>query len=280
VVWLDLSSVSDFVGYAAATSIGSGGAPTLSATNDLLEVTFAGDAILALDIRGRVVRIDQAGATVVDRVSSSATLAAGLAGSDAGAAWLSRGATVTYLDPSGATTQTDLQPVLRGDTITSIAAGGGTVAIGTDQGKVFSWRPGSGAPTQVGQLNSAIITAATYGGPVFVVGQDQRSVLFPAGGGALDVTSAAVPFGATMSEEYVVFVEATTFTQTPVAPTGTSPYPETDLFLLSLKTGKIYNLHEAPAQQGFPSLSGRRLVWQDATYGGDDIFTATIPGGL
>ena len=63
-------------------------------------------------------------------------------------------------------------------------------------------------------------------------------------------------------------------------PGGTSPYPETDLYLLSLGTGKIYDLHPAPAQQGFPSISGRQLVWQDATYGGDDVFTAAIPGGL
>ena len=62
--------------------------------------------------------------------------------------------------------------------------------------------------------------------------------------------------------------------------TVTSPYPDTDLFLLSLGSGKIYDLHQVPAQQGFPSVSGRQLVWQDATYGGDDVFTAAIPGGL
>jgi hypothetical protein len=61
---------------------------------------------------------------------------------------------------------------------------------------------------------------------------------------------------------------------------GEVPVLDASLSLLSLGTGRIYDLHPAPAQQGFPSISGRRLVWQDATYGGDDVFTAAIPGGL
>ncbi len=105
-------------------------------------------------------------------------------------------------------------------------------------------------------------------------------MLFTADGQTLPVTRNATPFGATMSGEYVVWAEATAQIQTPVVPGGTSPYPETDLYLLSLASGKIYDLHPAPAQQGFPSISGRQLVWQDATYGGDDVFTAAIPGGL
>ncbi|MDX6374434.1 MAG: hypothetical protein QOD98_3422 [Nocardioidaceae bacterium] len=48
----------------------------------------------------------------------------------------------------------------------------------------------------------------------------------------------------------------------------------------SLATGKTYDVRPAPAQQGFPSISGRQLVWQDATNGADDVFTAAIPGGL
>ena len=83
-----------------------------------------------------------------------------------------------------------------------------------------------------------------------------------------------------MSSEYVVWSEAIGPIQTGVVPGGTSPYPETDLYLLSLATGKIYDLHRVPAQQGFPSISGRQLVWQDATFGGDDVFTAAVPGGL
>ena len=280
VLWLDLSCGSDYSGYAASTPLGGSGAPSLSAASDALEVGFAGDAVMALDVRGQVTRTDAAGAaTVLDRVDPVATLAAGFAGSDAGAAWLSRGNTVKYVDSTGAIAP-DRGPGLQGDTITTIAAGGGTVALGTDQGKVFSWNPGSGDARQVGQLPGAILSVATYGGPVFVIDDAHRSVLFTADGQTLDVTQNATPFGAAMSGEYVVWAEATGPIQTPVVPGGTSPYPETDLYLLSLGTGKIYDLHPAPAQQGFPSISGRQLVWQDATYGGDDVFTAAIPGGL
>ena len=115
---------------------------------------------------------------------------------------------------------------------------------------------------------------------VFLVDDRQRSVLIKADGQSFAVTDTAVPFGAAMSDEYVVFVEATRQIKSGVVPGGVSPYPDTDLFLLSLVTGKIYNLYDVPAQQGFPSLSGRRLVWQDASFGGDDVFTAALPGGL
>jgi hypothetical protein len=30
-------------------------------------------------------------------------------------------------------------------------------------------------------------------------------------------------------------------------------------------------------QQGFPALSGDRLVWQETGLGGDDIFTVKLP---
>ena len=279
VLWLDLSSTSDFAGYAAATSLDGSGAPSLSASPDALEVAFAGDAVMSLDFRGRVTRTDGSGSTVIDHVQPDATLAAGFAGSDAGAAWLSRGSTVTYVDSTGTTFQTEVAG-LQGDTITSIAAGGGTVALGTDQGRVLAWNPGSGDPRQVGQLQGAILSTATYGGPVFAIDDTHRSVLFSADGQTLEVTRNATPFGAAMSGEYVVWAEATARIETPVVPGGTSPYPETDLYLLSLGSGKIYDLHPAPAQQGFPSVSGRQLVWQDATYGGDDVFTAALPGGL
>src|SRR5207342_3558044 len=232
------------------------------------------------DLRGRVTRTDPTGSTVIDTVQPDAALAAGFSGSDAGAAWLSRGSTVKYVDSTGAIFQTDLAGLLNGDTLTTIAAGGGTVALGSDQGKVFAWKPGNGDARQVGQLSGAILSAATYGGPVFAIDDTHRSVLFTADGQTLEVTRNATPFGAAMSGEYVVWAEATARIQTPVVPGGTSPYPETDLYLLSLGSGKIYDLHPAPAQQGFPSISGRQLVWQDATYGGDDVFTAAIPGGL
>ena len=279
VLWLDLSASSEWLGYAATTSLDGSGAPRLSASPDAQEVAFAGDAVMALDSLGRVTRTDRSGATaVIDQADDYATVAAGFAGSDQGAAWLSQGATVKYVDRDGTVTPADV-PGLQGDTVTAIGTGGGDVAVGTDQGKVFRWTPGSGGFTQVGQIDAAVISIATYGANVFTTDDAFRSTLFTSDGQVLAVSQKATPLGATMSSEYVVWAEATGAAEAGVAG-GRSPYPETDLFLLSLSTGKIYNLHPAPAQQGFPSISGRQLVWQDATYGGNDVFTATVPGGL
>jgi hypothetical protein len=55
---------------------------------------------------------------------------------------------------------------------------------------------------------------------------------------------------------------------------------DTDLYLFSFATGTIYNLVPTPGQQGFPAISGDRIVWQDSVYDGDDILTASIPTGL
>ena len=125
-----------------------------------------------------------------------------------------------------------------------------------------------------------ISIATNAAGNVFSITDGAQSSLVTPDGQTLGVSDRSIPFGATMSDEYVVWAEATGPSQAGVVPGGKSNYPETDLYLLSLGTGKIYDLHPAPAQQGFPSISGRQLVWQDATFGGDDVFTAAVPGGL
>ena len=43
---------------------------------------------------------------------------------------------------------------------------------------------------------------------------------------------------------------------------------------------KIYSPLEERGQQGFPSISGDRLVWQDGVFGGDDIMEVRLPSGL
>jgi hypothetical protein len=280
VVWLDLSAGTTFSGYAASTLLGGPGAPRLSAAGDLLEVAFAGDAVVALDVRGKVTRTDGSGATaVLDKVDPENTLIAGFAGSDQGAAWLAGTGTVKYVDSDGNLTQADV-PLQGSDAVDAIGTGGGSVAVGTDNGLVFRWTPGQGGFTQVGRASTFVLSIATYGDTVFTTDGHFRSALFTADGQTIPVSTQAAPFGATMSSEYVVWAEATGRLQTGLYPGNTAPYSETDLYLLSLGTGKIYDLHTAPAQQGFPSISGRQLVWQDASLGGDDVFTAAVPGGL
>jgi hypothetical protein len=279
VTWLDLSARSEFAGYAASTDV-SGGTPSLSASANTIDVEFAGQAILTLDFNGQVVRTDGSGSQRLDQVRNvDASLAAGLGGSDTGAAWLSRGDTIKYVDPSGQVSESEVVG-LAGDTITAIAAGGGTVAVGTDQGKVYGWTPGSGGFRRLGQVRGAVFDLATYAGNVLVLDDNLTSALIWANGQQVPVTDHALPFGATMTSEYAVWTEATGAIDSDVVPSNRGRFLEADLYLLSLKTGKIYNLYPVSGQQGFPSLSGRRLVWQDAAFGGDDVFTGEVPGGL
>jgi hypothetical protein len=278
VAWLDVSGDGDNFGFLASTKLG-GAAPNLGRSSNVAEVAFGGDALVTLDLNGDITRYTAGGssAVVLDQVPFEASLAAGLAGSDAGAAWVRADDTVSYVDASGQVTRAKVTG-LRGDTLTGLGTGAGVVGIGTDGGKVLVWQPGAQV-TQVGQLNGAVISVAAYGGNLVAVDDRGHVELFTADGQSFQLSSAASPFGVTMNDRYVVWAEEKGALTAGVAG-GSSPFPETDLYLASLATGTIYDLVPEGGQQGFPSLSGNRLVWQDAAFGGDDVLTAEIPDGL
>jgi hypothetical protein len=276
VAWLDVSGSDDIFGYAASTHLG-GASPTLGSRSDVVEVGFAGDALLTLDANGRITRYAPDGtSTLLDQPPATDAVAAGLAGSDAGGAWVSAQG-VSYVDASGQVTTTAVGG-LKGDTLTGLGAGDGIVGMGTDGGKVLLWQPGS-APRQVGQLDGAVIDVAAYDGKVVAVSDGGTVALFTDDGQSFQLSSSATPFGVTMNEKYVVWAEAQGPIKAGVAG-GVSNFPDTDLYLASLATGKIYDIVPEGGQQGFPSLSGDRLVWQDAAFGGDDVLTAEVPGDL
>ena len=138
------------------------------------------------------------------------------------------------------------------------------VGIGTDGGKVLVWQPG-GQVTQVGQLDGAVISVAAYGGNLVAVDDGGHVELFTADGESFQLSSAASPFGVTMNDQYVVWAEEKGALTAGVAG-GNSPFPETDLYLASLATGKIYDLVPGGRPAGLPvavrqpaGLAGRRL---------------------
>ncbi len=277
VAWLDVSGEGDYFGFAASSRV-DGATPTLGSTSDIAEVVFAGDALVTLDLSGRINRYDADGSSAtLDQVPFEAAVAAGLAGSDEGTAWAGPNSSVSFADPAGQTTSTDVTG-LRGDTITGLGTGDGLVAIGTDGGQVLRWEPG-GQVTPIGTMDGAVISVSAYAGHVVAVDDSGIAMLFTADGQSFQLSESASPFGITMSGDYVVWAEALGPLVAGVAG-GSSPYPETDLYLASLASGKVYDLVPAGGQQGFPSLSGDRLVWQDAAFGGDDVLTAEIPDGL
>jgi hypothetical protein len=277
VAWIDVSGGTDYFGYAASTKLG-GAAPSKGSSSDVVSVAFSGDALVTFDLNSRVTRYAPDGSTTaLGAVPFEPALAAGLAGSDGGAAWATGLDAVSYLDPAGQVSSTKV-PGLAGDTMTGLGAGAGVVGIGTDGGKVLVWQPG-GAPTPVGQLDGAVISLAAYDGSVAAVDDGGAAVLFTADGQTFQLSGSAAPFGVAMNDRYVVWAENRGPIEAGVAG-GVSHYPDTDLYLASLASGKIYNLVPGGGQQGFPSLSGNRLVWQDAAFGGDDVLTAEIPGNL
>jgi Zn-dependent metalloprotease len=283
VAWLDMSA-GEYVGAPASLRLGGTG-PSLGA-GDTWDVALAGEALVVLNGPDEVVRYDSAGSSVLARGRGD-LVNRGLAGSDSGAAWAPTGSSLSFVDAAGAVSTTDITGLNR-DPVISVGTGGGSVAAGTKGGKVLLWKPG-GAVTEVGTMSGAVASVAPYGDNLLAISCIQeepgRSVptcdakLFTADGRSYEVSDSATVLGAAMSEEYAVWPEEVGKASAGVAPGGTI-YPDTDLYLLSLKTGRIYDLLEEPGQQGFPSLSGNRLVWQDATFGGDDILTAELPPGL
>jgi hypothetical protein len=282
VAWLDLSGVDQLFGYAASAGV-DGSSPSLSAASDVADVAFAGEAILTLGASGTVARTVGSETETLDALSKNedflAALVAGLGGSEDGGAWLSTGGTVKYVDAAGRVSEAEVGGT-GSDPIAALAAGGGTVAVGTTKGRILIWTPGSGGFRQVGSVPARVFDLATYGGNVLVVDKAFHSTLIRADGTQITVTKNAFPFGAAMSAEYAVWSESVGSLRTAVIPSTDQGYDETDVYLLSLATGKIYDITPVSGQQGFPSISGRRLVWQDAAFGGDDILTVEVPGGL
>ncbi len=282
ITWVDMSLGGFGFGLPALATVG-GEARSLSPSPDTTQVAFAGDALLAMEVPmtadpASVVRYDEAGTRSVLAQASDSTILAGFAGSDDGGAWVTtEQGTISFVDPEGTVTTEDL-PDLGGDNVTALGTGQGFVGMGTDGGRVILWEPGAGF-TQVGQSAGTIFSVATYGERVLAVDDGRGATLFDASGGAVQLSGAAARFGAAINEDYAVWPQA-------VGELGGGVSEElggvtdTDLYLYSFETGTIYNLLAQTGQQGYPAISGDRIVWQDTVFGGNDILTATLPPGL
>lgn len=249
-----------------------GGEPSpLGASSDAYDIAFAGDGMLVAKETG--VTFHGADGTSTDlEQTTDAVIGAGLAGSAQGAAWATADE-VRFVDPTGAEQRTALPGRVP---VTAMATDAGQVVFGTIDGEVYSWTPGS-EPTLVGTVADQVAGVATNGGRILVTDVSFVATVFSTSG-STQVSTAAVPFGAAMNDEYAIWAEGVDELPEKVAE-GIS-LPDTDLYLYSFATGTVYNLMEESGQQGYPALSGDRLVWQDAVYGGNDILTATLPSGL
>lgn len=249
-----------------------GGEPSpLGASSDAYDIAFAGDGLLAAGDQALTLYAPDGTSTDL-APSTEAVLGAGLAGSPQGAAWASD-EQVAFTDPTGVTKTT---PVPGGAPITAMATDAGVVVFGNIDGEVYSWTPGS-QPTLLGSVGAQVSAIATNGGRVLVTDLSYAATVIDSSG-PTQVSERAAPFGAAMNEDYAVWTEGVG--ELPGKVSEGLSLPDTDLYLYSFATGTTYNLMQQTGQQGYPALSGDRLVWQDAVYGGNDILTATIPAGL
>jgi hypothetical protein len=283
VTWLDARS-GRFVGSPMTTRVGT--QTTTPGPDGTYEATLAGESLVTMDGRSQITRYGPGGAGTVLARGGDDLIARGLVGSDAGAAWALRTDSLSFVDPAGTVTETAV-PALAGDTVISVGTGGGTVAAGTDAGKVLLWQPG-GEVTQVGRVPGAVVSVSSYGRNVLAVGCAISEYetppctvkLFKEDGQTFTLSSKGAVFGAAMSEDYAVWPEITGDLEAGVLGDQAGLWPDTDLYVMSLKSGQVYSPFSSPGQQGFPSISGRRVVWQDASQGGDDITTGVVPEGL
>lgn len=280
--WIDMSLGGFGFGLPALTTVG-GEARSLASSPDTTQVAFAGDAPIAMEVQlssgsAQVVRYDESGARSVLAEALDSTILAGFAGSDEGGAWVtSEQGTVSFVDPEGTVTTEDL-PDLGGDNVTAVGTGQGVVGLGTEGGQVILWEPGNGF-TQLGRTQGTVSSVATYGERVLTVDDANAAMLFDTSGRAMQLSDGAVQFGAAINSDYAVWSEAVGELAGPVADANGGAI-DTDLYLYSFTTGTIYNLLAQTGQQGYPAISGDRIVWQDTIFGGNDILTAILPPGL
>ncbi|WP_395690867.1 M4 family metallopeptidase [Nocardioides sp.] len=270
-------------GFGALATGGVGTRPTaLDGSTFSSQVVFAGDALVGLEfpqgqVPGAVVRFAPGSGSRVVGKADRGTAIAGLAGSDEGAAWATENGTVSYVDTRGRVTSTRLR--LGNDLVTAVGTGDGVVAVGTGNGSLLVGRPG-GRFRQLDTMADTVMSVAASGGRVVAADLQGNAVLYPSSGSPATLSTRAMPFGVAMNDHYAVWPEVVGLLGGGAAKAAQAQAQDTDLYLVSFDTGKIYDLVDTRGQQGFPALSGNRLVWQDAVYGGDDILTATIPSGL
>ena len=261
----------------ASVTTGTGGTPRrLGTSGQTIDIAFAGTDLLTLESTGRIV-LHTDGAAKVIGAADIDTVKVGLAGSETGAVWLDSGTDkVKHVSATGVVTDVAVQVPSR---LTSLGAGSGVVAVGTSKGQVLVGPPG-GPIAQVGTMTGAVVALAVYGDRVIAVDDRYHAVLFEKGS-KVALSSRALPFGAAVNGTYAVWTEVSGLLTGKISEAVGANYPQydTDLHLYSSGTQKIYAPVAGRGQQAFPSLSGNRLVWQDAVLGGDDLFTLAIPSG-
>ena len=109
----------------------------------------------------------------------------------------------------------------------------------------------------------------------------QSVMLFDVASGTTDVlTDTAYPAGLAMDGSHVVWSEVVGRQASGIAKFLGREVEDSDLMAFSLETNAFAVVVHQRGQQGFPSLKGRLLAWQDRVGGADDIYSGTLPAGI
>ncbi len=254
-------------------------------------VAFSGDSVITTELvdptHAGLFRYDSAGGQQQIDGLGDQGIVLGVAGSAEGAAWI-EGGQLHFIAPDGAVTAAEL-PHGNEEWI-SIGTGGGFVAAGSKQGTIVVWEVGS-SPIVAAQGGSPVFAVDAFG-PRAIATSDCRiendiptcnAYLLQGPGDTTVLSEAVAPFGATISAEHAVWTSVPGALGGAVAEAERHAglvFSDSDLHMFSFATGVTYEIVARRGQQGFPELSGSRLVWQDTALGGDDIFTGLIPAGL
>ena len=263
----------------ATVKDGSGKPRVLADYPDTWQLAFAGAASVRLDSFYGLIRTAGGGDRLLARVDDS-TYEIGLAGSEDGAAWVDESAGIVgFVDAAGKVVRTRL-PKLGGQQVTALGAGGGSIAFGTNGGQLWTARPG-GKFAKFGSMGELVVSVDIYGDLVAAVDRGGEAAAADTASGAVyKLSDGAAPLGVTVSASYVVWADRVGTLGGGVARSEGISAGDTDLMVFSPASGSTFPVRASRGQQGYPDLSGNRLVWQESGYGGDDVFSANLKPGL
>ena len=179
-----------------------------------------------------------------------------------------------------------------------LAVDGPLVAYQTQDGTLGTWNIQTGA-TQILSHEPALPDAYLFSlgrmpGKLAVFGNRVASLtpqdtyappntvqIFDATTGIGSVISKnAFPGGLAMNGDLLVWSEVVGNQPSPISAIVGTQTGDSDLMAYSFASGSFAILLQERGQQGFPSIGGGQLAWQDSVNLSDDIYSAGLPSGL
>ena len=179
---------------------------------------------------------------------------------------------------------------------TQLGVDGSTVAFMTEDGRVQVWDLETDKVTVLDQIDPQLrgtefggfpgAIQVSSGNVAVLGGRDGTGypsfvTLYNIASGSSELLSRyAFPAGLSFDGERLLWSQAERLQPSPVAALIGRRVADTELVVYSLATKSSAIVLEQRGQQGFASIAGDRLAWQDSVSGGDDIYTAQLPEGF